>query len=157
MTILLNSINIILGIILAFLVLVLFIIKISPRKRKIDNQREKQKFPIRNIAILGILFFIIAIISGATITGLLTSQDSDNDIENLFLRINKNNQIISSLESSIESLKNSESNESLVEVISDLEEQIKKLKEGNTKLKDEIEDLEKDIKYIYALFPITPY
>lgn len=143
--------------IIAFLVFVLFIIEISPRKRKIDNQNEEQKFPIRSIAILGILFFIIAIISGTTITGLLTSQDSDNDVENLFLRINKNNQIISSLESSIESLKNSESNESLVEVMSDLEEQIKKLKEENTKLKDEIEVLEKDIQDIYALFPISSY
>lgn len=117
---------------------------------------KKQKVPLKNMAILGILLLATTLVFGVTVNGLSTSQE----LNKLSSKIFQNNQVIYELEDSVQLLGRIESSRvslDIVEKLSNLEDQIKRLKEENEKLEDQMDKVKENIQRVYALFPIGPY
>lgn len=117
------------------------------------------------MVILGILFFATALVSGVVANGFLVSQNSDEQSNKLLSKILKNNEVIVELEDSVQLLghiensriENNRTSLDIAEVLSNLEEQIERLKEENEDLEDQMNKVKNNIQKVYALFPIGPY
>lgn len=103
---------------------------------------------LKLFGIFGILLVATSIIVGASISGFVTSGTSKEKANGLTEKINENNKLIETLQSYINKLATSSSNQELIE---NLRRTIEDLKEENEDLEEEIKGLEDDIEDLYSI------
>lgn len=109
------------------------------------------------IIILGILFFLTAIVSGVVGSQQIVNMNND-DLKDILSQINSNNREIIEISRQIRSLDNNDiKDDGLGRAIVNLEDLIEDLIEDNEDLEDDIDDLRRKTNDLIALFPIINY
>jgi len=119
---------------------------------------------IKAIAILGLLFLMTAIIAGSALSNYLTKETITGGVTAIGQNVNKNDQNVillkeqvSQLKQGLSTIQSIEDRNRLLHQINLLEAKISDLQEVNKYLRNDIDDLEDELRDIYAFTPGTNY